>query len=149
MEKSGKPLINVFMKNFGIQQGCPRKGRCVVCNGNGKKCGTRSVVYMASCISCSKYNETTDGKNLSKRDCEPYIYIGETSRPVRERCIEHKENLMNWKHESFWLQHWIMTHGTETECPDFDFKVISVLSDWLKLYIYKTRGGLIGELSTT
>ena len=57
---------------------------------------------------------------------------------MRERCIEHRENLMNWKHESFWLQHWIMTHGTETECPDFDFKVISVLSDPLQRQLAET-----------
>ena len=33
------------------------------------------------------------------------VYIGETSRPIRERVSEHMNNLSNWNEKSFMLCH--------------------------------------------
>ena len=36
-----------------------------------------------------------------------YRYVGETSRPLRERAREHRRNMLEWNKESFWLEHWM------------------------------------------
>ena len=144
MEKSGTPLLNLFMTSFPLEQGCPRNEKCIVCDGDGKKCKTKSVVYIASCTVCSKKLETTRGE---LQRAFPFSYVGETSRSLRERCLEHKENMLNWKQESFWLQHWMMSHGTENVCPDFSFKTLETLPDPLQRQLAEAlhiqeRGGL-------
>ena len=81
------------------------------------------MVYLASCASC----ETQGGQGLTeepvssvggdsvpedptavkpKQEQKKFQYVGETSRPLRERVLEHHQNLLNWKKESFWLTHW-------------------------------------------
>ena len=125
MEKSGTPLMNSFMTKFPLSDGCPKAGKCHMCTGNGVKCGVKSVVYKASCSWC-KINKPQN------TEMAPHVYIGETCRPVRERCIEHRDNLLKWRKESFWLEHWILSHGTETECPQFEFEVVATLSDPLQ-----------------
>ena len=56
-------------------------------------------------------------------------YVGETSRHLRDRAIEHYENLRHWKKESFWVEHWLTQHGTETTPPDFKFEVVVKYND--------------------
>ena len=54
---------------------CRGKTRCHTCpNGLQGKCHIKNVVYKITCKTCQD---------------KPYIYIGETSRPVRERFNEH------------------------------------------------------------
>ena len=74
---SGPTLKNKLVKSALESPPCRGKSRCHACpNGLSGICHTKNVVYKISCKSC---------QNTTK----PYFYIGETSRPVRERFKEH------------------------------------------------------------
>ena len=48
-------------------------------------------------------------------------YIGETSRPVRERVKEHFDKA---RKDSFIRAHWMEHHSLEIRCPEFRLKII-------------------------
>ena len=62
-------------------------------------------------------------------------YIGETSRPWRERIIEHEENRTNWRPKSFQIAHWMESHQLDTVCPDFKFEILKKYDDPLRRQI--------------
>ena len=51
LEKSGKPLINFFMKTFPMILGCPRGPECIVCDGNAKLCAPRGWFILLCVLS--------------------------------------------------------------------------------------------------
>ena len=57
-------------------------------------------------------------------------YIGETSRPARERISEHI--MRAWSKKSVILQHWMEHHGTEVVSPQFKFELIGAYNDPLR-----------------
>ena len=74
---SGPTLKNKLVRSALESPPCRGKTRCHTCpNGLSGKCHLKNVVYKISCKIC-----------LSNKT--PYCYIGETSRPVRERFKEH------------------------------------------------------------
>ena len=73
--QSGPTIKDRLVRSALEPPSCRGKSRCHACpNGVIGKCHIRNVVYKISCKNC---------KN------KPYFYIGETSRPVRERFKEH------------------------------------------------------------
>ena len=58
-------------------------------------------------------------------------YIGETSRVLRSRVMEHINAVESLDKDSFILEHWQTTHGTEIDPPRFKFDVISTHRDCL------------------
>ena len=73
--QSGDTLKNKLVRSALQPPPCRGKTRCHACpNGLSGKCHMTNVVYKISCNSCQD---------------KPYVYIGETSRPVRERFKEH------------------------------------------------------------
>ena len=74
---SGPTLKNKLVRSALEPPLCRGKTRCHACpSGLPGKCHTKNVVYKISCISCQNNKKS-------------YFYIGETSRPVRERFKEH------------------------------------------------------------
>ena len=63
------------------------------------------------------------------------IYIGETSRPVRSRILEHLRKAKLLSTDSFIVSHWCTSHGTETVQPEFKFKIESSCTDSLSRQI--------------
>ena len=59
-------------------------------------------------------------------------YIGETSRPWRERVHEHLQNLKNGSTKSFVLSHWMESHSSSLEPPKFKWEVIESFGDALR-----------------
>ena len=123
LEQSGTPLALLFTPKFPLNDGCPRGNRCKQCkDGNGIACAARSVIYKSTCVDCRK--------NGIKQH-----YIGETSRPYRERILEHVQKRKKWARDSFQffqLIHWMEYHGTSTFCPQFEFEVIAKYNDPLR-----------------
>ena len=73
--QSGGTIKNKLVRSALLPPPCRGKTRCHACpNGLSGKCHIKNVVYKISCKSCHD---------------KPYVYIGETSRPVRERFKEH------------------------------------------------------------
>ena len=117
VEKPGTPLFTMFSKKFNMITGCARGDRCCVCDGDGKKCCVKGVVYRAKCLEC--------------KDDIIGTYIGETSRQFGTRVQEHIANVNNLKKESFIVDHWMTKHGSEPTPPVFKFEVISKHKDAL------------------
>ena len=59
-------------------------------------------------------------------------YIGETSRPWRERVREHYLNLKNGSTGSFIISHWLEKHTSCREPPEFKWEVVDAYSDALR-----------------
>ena len=77
---SGPTLKSRLVKSALEPPPCRGKSRCHACpNGLSGKCHLKNVVYKISCKRCNNGHI-------------PYFYIGETSRPVRERFKEHLSN---------------------------------------------------------
>ena len=66
---------------------------------------------------------------------EAGYYVGETSRPVRERVYEHMCALRKWKTTSFQIDHWMLRHPTETSPPCFKFEILACYKDALRRQI--------------
>ena len=75
------------------------------------------------------------------------VYIGETSRPFRERISEHLSSLKNGSYKSFIIAHWMEEHESSMIPPVFKWEIIDGYKDALRrqlgegLYILK-EGGL-------
>ena len=86
VEKSGKPLSNLFPKDLSLSK-C-LKAWCPVCNGKDSNkpslCGLKSVVYSGICKLCDASHKKTPSS--------PYrgVYIGQTYRTLAEPAKEHR-----------------------------------------------------------
>ena len=125
LEAPGTPLLNRLTSNFPIEEGCPRGLDCVICGSEKSKCGRKGVIYKAKCLKCS---------NLKTVSSSP-TYIGETSRPWRDRVIEHMNGIKKINPDSVFIEHWMLMHGTETVCPDFKFEIVTAYPDPLRRQI--------------
>ena len=125
LEQSGTPLALNFVPKFPLIQGCPKGSMCTLCENDGRGCGGKSVVYRASCNLCSRQRGLNG--NIS--------YIGETSRPLRERVCEHMDNLRKGDVGSFQIDHWMNFHGLDAVAPTFKFEIVAQFSDPLRRQI--------------
>ena len=100
-----------------------------MCSNDCVKCSLKGAVYRAFCVKCQVL---ITGEKGYLEGCDIPTYIGETSRPVRERISEHVRNLRNWNRESVMIKHWMQAHGTDVNCPEFKFNIIGSFSDPLK-----------------
>ena len=81
VEKPGEPLYTRFIKKIPMNLGCPRGDLCQICENKGTNCTTKGVVYKAVCQVCK-----------SKGQSELGTYVGETSRQLGSRRMEHMTN---------------------------------------------------------
>ena len=58
--------------------------------------------------------------------------MGETSRPIRERVVEHEINRLKWSKKLFQIAHGLELHPLDMECPQFKFEVIGQYKDPLR-----------------
>ena len=146
IEKPGSPLAMQFIKKEPMVLGCPLGKKCIVCNDQGVKCSTKRVVYVGECQRCKEVLDNldkpgTDSGKLNEAERmevdnmkELYskcTYIGETSRVLRSRVMEHINAVESLDKDSFIIEHWQSTHGTEIDPPRFKFDVISTHRDCL------------------
>ena len=59
-------------------------------------------------------------------------YMGETSRPLRDRVWEHMQNLRNGNPKSFIVSHWMESHEHTLEAPEFQWTVVDAYNDALR-----------------
>ena len=133
LEAPGSPLLSRFASKFPISEGCPRGDNCILCEGKGVKCSVKSVVYQATCRKCLHVIAgVNDEHQLSEGTITLPIYVGETSRPWRERVLEHCDGMLNCKASSVFVEHWMEHHGLDTICPEFKFEIVSTYPDPLR-----------------
>ena len=129
LEQAGTPLLTKFIYKFPIEAGCPKGEMCCLCSNDTVKCSVKGGVYRAHCVDCQML--ITGDKGFVEKMNIP-TYIGETSRPARERIYEHIKNLRGWSPDSIIIQHWMENHGTEVVCPRFKFDLLGAYSDPLR-----------------
>ena len=136
LEAPGSKLLNSFVTKFPMEEGCPRGKECCICENTGIKCCTKGVIYLATCVKCKQEGNVMmdggySGHRLSDSASTP-AYVGETSRPWRERVLEHQQGISRLKVDSVFVEHWMECHELDTECPKFKFQVISSYQDALR-----------------
>jgi hypothetical protein len=59
------------------------------------------------------------------------IYIGETSRSLFERSMEHYRDMESFSHKSHIVKHWVLQHPELETAPSFKFKILEQYKDCL------------------
>ena len=126
VERAGMSLASQFSQT-SIWEGskCGRL-ECLTCNQGAEDlqpCTRTSAVYENVCSQC---NPEILGKGELKRQNgeHPSIYVGETSRSVQERSLEHWAPWRRRDNDGHITKHQLLHHGG-ADPPDFTMKVIS------------------------
>ena len=146
-EAGGSVLSNAFNKNLGAGKECGRK-ECPVCNQAeaGADCKTRNVVYESKCKLCNPLPATQKDMNTEKEEFqdEPAgrqpppregIYIGESSRSIHERALEHVRDARTFSVKSHIVKHWMSSHPTLPTPPEMEFSILGRFKDCLSRQI--------------
>ena len=125
VERTGASLKNT-LEQTNIWNGlkCGR-APCITCNQGGEDlpaCTRSSVVYENICTRCNP-DAKTKGELREQARGAPSLYMGETSRSIQERAVEHWGAARRNEETSHMAKHQIMEHGGAP--PEFMFKVIS------------------------
>ena len=112
VEQTGRTIKSVLVKADPSSAASCGRDKCVICLDEKQHgtCKVRSVTYQTSCQTC-----TGQGRKA--------VYIGESSRSVYERSLEHLEDYKTEKEESHMYTHAIEAHSKE-EKPLFAIKVL-------------------------
>ena len=128
VEGNGIP-INKFFPSPLAKKRCHRREKCIICCQAGdklSKCSVRNVVYIAQCMECS-----------NKQDCKQSVYIGETSRSLFERSVEHINGSLRMDASNFITKHWLAAHRND-ECPPiFKFAVEKIHRDAMSRQLHE------------
>ena len=129
VERSGTKLIDLIHKSDPWEgEDCGREG-CILCitkQRTGKylsqDCHRRCIVYETWCLTCEERgikeieeDDTIDEemRNRRIREMRRYNYIGESSRSLYERGLEHLRDLEELKMDSHMLKHYFDKHAEE------------------------------------
>ena len=128
VERAGTPLARKFpLSKLGEGAKCGREN-CTTCEqgGGGEKlppCRKRSVLYENICVLCNP--QARDGKPVKTTQSDvPSIYVGESSRSLMERGLNHWKDFKAGKEDSHILKHHILHHGG-TGQPVFHLRPVS------------------------
>ena len=140
-EAGGSVLTNAFDKNLGRGQHCGRNN-CPPCQNNEKKgiCKARNIVYESKCKICNP-SSPVEGKHRdiqppgSKPSARIGVYIGESSRSLHERALEHVRDAEAFCPKSHIVKHWMSAHPDLQSPPTMEFGVTAMYRDCLSRQI--------------
>ena len=125
VEKGGRPLSNIFSRNVSSLK-CHRAS-CMPCNNPTVKgsslCQVKSIVYEGVCVLCDQAHKADKSKPHKG------YYVGQTSRTLYERCVEHGTSYRRKESSSFMFKHWAVWHSDMLEPPEFLFRVVRCHKD--------------------
>ena len=125
VERTGRNIQTNFSQLHtwrGMQ--CGRE-ECVTCNQDVEElpdCTRASIVYESICTRCNP-GAKKKGELEAAAKGPPSLYVGESSRSIQERALEHWGAARRRAENSHMEKHQSMEHKGEP--PDFIFKVIS------------------------
>ena len=139
-EAGGIPLASLFNTDLFI----PHCGRdnCPPCEGSDDKkrqdCRTRSILYRTSCKLCNKPEQPSnhqegDQHHHSTRTTKVQagVYLGESSRSLHERMVEHMYDAKTLDPGSHIAKHWMLHHPSLNTMPPFEYKIVRKYKDCL------------------
>ena len=140
-EAGGSILANAFSKNLGSGQTCGR-ANCPPCiESEGKvDCKARSIVYESKCLVCNPTTSPDEengeyqpsGRTNTSREG---IYVGESSRSLHERAVEHVRDARSFSAKSHIVKHWMTTHPSLLTPPKVGFTITGRFKDCLSRQI--------------
>ena len=137
-EAGGSILANAFNTNLGIGQPCGRKS-CPPCEDSGGEvnCKARNILYESVCRICNPRSSLEEDEHgdvqPSGRDggSREGVYIGESSRSLHERAVEHVRDAGAFSAKSHIIKHWMTSHPSLPNPPEMGFKVTGRFKDCL------------------
>ena len=78
-----------------------------------ENCGIQNVVYESRCNVCNLEEKGKKEKTLEDKRPLPSIYVGESSRILKERINEHHADYNKMQEDSHMLKHWCESHRDE------------------------------------
>ena len=122
VEKAGRKLRNLLPNTNSWKGQACRKLECRTCSQEETKidCRKRNNIYKNLCELCNPREEKPSkkkGKELQDKHDHPSISVGERSRSITERTLEHWKDVANQDEESHKLKHW-------QTIPEFRFQVL-------------------------
>ena len=152
-EAGGAKLINSFEKDLGKGKHCGRKP-CPPCDTAGDKrqnCRSRNLIYESSCQTCNP----SSLQEVKTTTAQPRVgvYVGETSRSLHERAVEHVNDAVDFNPKSHIVKHWMLSHPEMNSPPKMSFKATSMYRDCLSrqigeaLRIHHSRDTLLNSKS--
>ena len=116
---------------------CNRVEQCQVCISTDKasKCQVRNVVYISECLQC--WDVYCSDQDRAGNDFIRHVYVGETSRSLRERAGEHVAGAKRLDEGNFISKHWQDKHQHEADPPTFVFRVNRIHKDPLSREIHE------------
>ena len=140
VEGNGTPLSRILPKPLTMKK-CLVSDKCEVClrTEGISKCSARNVLYIAECQEKGRtssddnlHEQKTTSKNVQQPSgCEDFIYVGETSRSLKERSSEHISGGRRLEINNFITKHWLNSHPDSNVAPIFKFSVVRIHRDAL------------------
>ena len=141
VEKAGDKLVDLLTKSNPWQGMDCGRDACLLCKTKLKTernltqdCHTRNLVYETWCMTCLKKDEEEverkyegDARKMKemKGKIMMHLYVGETSRSMYERALEHQGDVEQLKTSSHMLRHLVEMHGGEERSKvEFGVKVL-------------------------
>ena len=128
-------------KHLGIGQHCWRE-ECPLCKkakdrGN---CKARNIMYESKCMVCNPAtNHEEEGHDIQPagrtQTSREGIYVGESSRSIHERALEHVKDAQSFSIKSHIVKHWMTSHPSLPNPPEMHFSVTGMFRDCLSRQI--------------
>ena len=119
VERAGTTIKNLLPTMMGEKAPCGRK-ECLTCRQDGEHipdCSKMSLVYENICLICNpKAGNKEDLVEMNKDT--PSLYVGESSRSIKERISEHWRGWRLGKTDNHIVRHQQLHHGGDKE-PKF------------------------------
>ena len=147
VELSGSKLCHLLPNtNPWSGQDCGRE-KCVTCGQGGERlieCKRRNILYESECTVCNPVDAMKEKEaDLGKRQG---VYVGESSRSIHERALEHNGDYQGQKDDSHMMKHWLTSHADLDAPPAFRFRLVRSFPDALTRQISEAvRIDLRGE----
>ena len=132
-------MVNCFDMDLEKGQHCGRSP-CAPCDSSDKRenCRSRILVYESKCRVCKPVSsQAEEADNQSSKNSSPRegIYVGETSRSLHERSIEHMRDAESFSAKSHIVKHWMKTYANLPTPPQMIFSITSRYRDCLSRQI--------------
>ena len=146
VERAGASIRSLLPTDMGESTPCGRT-ECITCNQGSEHipaCTRTSVLYENICRVCNP--KAGSKKDLQTINTEvPSVYVGESSRSIQERLLEHWRDWRQESKESHILKHQMLHHLGE-KSPDFVARAVGYYRSALERQVaeavkIRRRGG--------
>ena len=115
VERTGRSLGSIFNQATSWGELDCGRGHCVTCTQEGEdkpNCTRTGIVYESICYKCNP-SALRKGELKNQESSAPSLYVGETSRSIQERAMEHWNGARKGEDKNHMTKHQLMEHPGE------------------------------------